>query len=205
MEYLWPARRARNIADQRTSHDSNESSGNVATPHRRRFPPTRTPTRTPTRSSFESATRKVHLRQVSEPETNSLSPPAPTGLRKLGASRSFNNLREAASRSTQSSRGPSLSRTRSTELLSERQARSTDNVVGRVKKDGNHKQRGDAAEMRTRSHQKTFVLVRISRFVSFQSWTERPEFNGFQSPCIAEHDEGRVICVPRGPNHDQGS
>ncbi|KAF9055459.1 hypothetical protein BDZ89DRAFT_1056032 [Hymenopellis radicata] len=148
MEYLWPARRTRNISDD-TIADSLDAQ------QRKMLPPART--------SLDTPRALGHSKQASEPEIAKLAPP--TGLRRLGTSRSFTNLREAASSRPQPLRAPTLSRTRSSTALGrEAQVADSERRVKNNKADivEEPKQRGDAAEMRTRSSQKTFVLVRIS-------------------------------------------
>ncbi len=153
MEYLWPARRTRNITDDTIANSPDAH-------HKKILPPSRT--------SLDSPRGLTHSRQASEPENAKLAPP--TGLRRLGTSRSFTNLRDAASSRPQPFRAPTLSRTRSSAALGhEAQLADAAAAERRVKTNKadvvqEPKQRGDAAEMRTRSSQKTFVLVRISRY-----------------------------------------
>jgi len=88
-------------------------------------------------------------------ELSGLTPP----LRKLGASRSFTDLRSTAAQDTrQVTLRPTLQRARSQTAVDrfEREAKrqKTQNSV--------HRNNGDAAEMKTRSSRKTFVFVKIS-------------------------------------------
>ncbi|KAJ7638917.1 golgi-body localization protein domain-containing protein [Roridomyces roridus] len=91
------------------------------------------------------------------------SPRAPRLLSALSASRSFTDLRSAASLAPPSA--PALHRTQSTDGLRQASLRPTPepprrkstNKVAQMRK-----KTGDAAEMKTRSSQKSFVLVRIS-------------------------------------------
>jgi hypothetical protein len=87
------------------------------------------------------------------------------GLRKTGASRSFTDLRKAANESLQV---PRLHRTRSTDALVPLSAHSSTGHMSKVSDEGRSMRRqetDDAALMKTRSSQKTFVWVKVSRFV----------------------------------------
>ncbi len=148
MEYLWPGRRDRKKAIQDSPSEPSPD------PLKRSFPPSR--------ASLD-ATRKTHSRQSSDSNTSRLVPPM--ALRRLGTSRSFSNLRDSPPPAR------SLPRTRSSEALGQRES-STDHIEPRKLRRGDSRhdsgpvpRRGDAAEMRTRSSQKTFVLVKISRQV----------------------------------------
>lgn len=85
-------------------------------------------------------------------------------LRKLGASRSFTDLRSSAAQdSAQVLLKPSLNRTRSSEYLKRNQT-LVDGFEREPKRQKTlHRKNGDAAEMKTRSSRKTFVLVKVSR------------------------------------------
>lgn len=128
MEYLWPARRDR----QGAVEDEPEKPA-VPIPKRA------------IRSSFDG------FRQDAAKE---LTPPA---LRKLGASRSFTDLRLR-----KDSLHPSLNKVHSIETL--RNNQTSDAAEDRKHKNEVAKRAGDAAEMKTRASQKSFVLVRISRY-----------------------------------------
>ena len=99
--------------------------------------------------------------------SNTLTPPP--GLRKLGASRSFTDLRMSArENSTQSLKLSPLTRMRSSDALSKFDGQSNGDG-GKLKKAraaAAHRHKMDAAEMKTRSSQKTFVWVKVSRYVS---------------------------------------
>ncbi|KAK7060550.1 Protein SABRE [Paramarasmius palmivorus] len=157
MEYLWPARKTR----QKALEDSSfEVVGSGSEAH----------VSISGRSSLDSTPRANMSRQASDSEhpSSGLTPP----LRRLGASRSFTDLRMSALESE--STHPALQRTRSSEGLRARantkppesfdHPRVRSRVDSSVRRDDiNGNTTGDAAEMRTRSSQKTFVLVRISR------------------------------------------
>lgn len=83
----------------------------------------------------------------------------PPVLRKLGSSRSFTDLRLRKD----TLHPPSLNRMHSTETL--RHNSTSDVGEDRKQKSEVAKRAGDAAEMKTRANQKSFVLVRISRCV----------------------------------------
>ncbi|KAF8138424.1 golgi-body localization protein domain-containing protein [Boletus edulis] len=138
MEYVWPARRGRNQADTHsTIHD-------LAEPH---CPPEQPPSR----ASLESALLLQKPR--ASLESNRLTP----NLRKLGSSRSFTDLRSAAAESAKTPIEASFGRVATPDLNVNEDSRSIRKVNGedRPGKD-------DAVEMKTRSSQKTFILVKIS-------------------------------------------
>lgn len=124
MEYIWPSRRGRHRNKTRDSHQPNdEVSVNQST----------------TRTSFESS------RLLQKPRT-SLDSGGLTPWKKLGGSRSFTDLRSAA--------------TESAHLLYRADESESD-----FQKDTRREPlRDDAVEMKSRLSQKTFVLVRISSF-----------------------------------------
>jgi hypothetical protein len=146
MEYLWPARKNRNaISDRERDVDSDS-------------------TDPPARASLDSS--RVQRIQGASISNTRLEPPA---LRRLGASRSFTDLRSTARQGTNSLY---LQRNRSTDILDsettvsefgEIHARSKSRAGIRKGTMAGKRKEGDAAEMRTRSSQKTFILVRISR------------------------------------------
>ncbi|TFK43439.1 golgi-body localization protein domain-containing protein [Crucibulum laeve] len=146
MEYVWPARRQRD-----------ETAATPITPKT----PLQIEVKSPvsSRSSLDSP-RALHAHP--EPP-KSLIPP----LRKLGSSRSFTDLR--AVKDSGFLRAPILHRTHSSNSLkqiantldsSEHRASGTASGSGAV--DEEQEKIGDAAVMKTRSSQKTFVLVKIS-------------------------------------------
>ncbi|KAG8218593.1 hypothetical protein J3R82DRAFT_4234 [Butyriboletus roseoflavus] len=136
MEYVWPARRGRNQTDtQCMIRDLSES-------HRSSEQP-------PPRSSLESAFLLQKPRRSLD--SNRLSP----SLRKLGSSRSFTDLRSAAAESTKTSVETNFGRAATPDLNEDSRSVRKVNREDRPGKD-------DAVEMKTRSSQKTFILVKIS-------------------------------------------
>ncbi|KAK0468225.1 golgi-body localization protein domain-containing protein [Desarmillaria tabescens] len=154
MEYLWPGRRDRKKAIQDRAPEPSPAA--IEPSNKRPFPP---------RASLDATTR-THSRQSSDSNTSRLAPPM--ALRRLGTSRSFSNLRDFPSPIR------SLPRTRSSEALGQNGS-STDHIEPRKlgRGDSRHDsgpvtRRGDAAEMRTRSSQKTLhLLLSIMKEESF--------------------------------------
>lgn len=160
MEYLWPARRDRpgaiedvsspmdNVAHPRASEESDHSA------------------KSPSRSSLDSPWAP-HSRKTPH-SGRTLLPP----LRKLGASRSFTDLRSATSENMTLQK-PKIHRSRSSDLLNATLETPPDSPEGRVPRKhgpsgkGDPRSAGDAAEMKTRSSQKSFVLVRLYRCVLY--------------------------------------
>lgn len=154
MEYLWPARRARNQTPIETD--------SFIVPDAFTKPddlPAVTYTDSPRHASFDVAPRKSL-------EANRLAVPT---LRRLGTSRSFTDLRNTSRQD--SLQVPSrLQRTRSSDAL---KGRSTDALASKQssssagksmhEKDRHKQQADDAAEMKTRASQKTFVRVKVAR------------------------------------------
>ncbi|KAH8830496.1 golgi-body localization protein domain-containing protein [Flagelloscypha sp. PMI_526] len=143
MEYLWPSRRARRQESNKTNNASR--------------PAVVSGSRTPiSRSSMDSP--RTGSMQIHQQQSKTLQVPP---LRRLGASRSFTDLR-VASVESESSETPSISRTRSSEMLL--QVGSQQKI--RWKVEGTSRtgapKKGDAKEMKTRSSQKSFVYVQIS-------------------------------------------
>jgi len=143
MEYIWPARRTRNRSvDSSPSCDTH-------------YPKSR--------ESLDPA-RLLH-KPRSSLDSISLAPP----LRKLGSSRSFTDLRSAAAdfMNTPSPDTQSNQRllTSSPDMLDEsRRHRHT--AIRQVSLD----RKTDFDEMKTRSSQKIFVLIKISRLVRKMQW-----------------------------------
>ncbi|KAH0839883.1 hypothetical protein J3R83DRAFT_834 [Lanmaoa asiatica] len=137
MEYVWPARRGRSQTDTQSAIcDLPES-------HR----PSEQP---PSRSSLESALLLQKPR--GSLDSNRLAP----SLRKLGSSRSFTDLRSAAAESTKTPVETSFGRAATPDLnVEDSQSIRKVTLEDRPGKD-------DAVEMKTRSSQKTFILVKIS-------------------------------------------
>lgn len=153
MEYVWPARR------HRQQHTIEEGPSAAFTPSEKLRPRSIKASR----SSLDSPRTLQGLRVPSEASQTTLVSP----LRKLGASRSFTDLRRTAD----TLKPPSLQRTYSSEGL--RQPLAPSDLDSRWVKhrvdSGNkgpaaERRTGGAAEMKTRSSQKSFVLVRISRY-----------------------------------------
>ncbi|KAF8897633.1 golgi-body localization protein domain-containing protein [Infundibulicybe gibba] len=147
MEYVWPARKNRQsiIADEPAEFQSVSQSLQVVTSNI-----------ITSRASLDSP--RSRQTQPSSDRSAGLAPP----LRRLGTSRSFTDLR-----STQESSTPRpLSRTQSSEALRQFSAPPITPAKSRTDSGGKgsmlNRSMGDAAEMKTRSSQKTFVLVRIS-------------------------------------------
>ncbi|KAG2152335.1 golgi-body localization protein domain-containing protein [Suillus cothurnatus] len=133
MEYVWPARRSRNRGtDTASSCDTHHPKP---------------------RASFDSS--KLLNQPRSSLDSSSLTPP----LRKVGASRSFTDLRSAAADSmiTPYSATQSNQRSLTADVLDESR-RHRHAIVRQVSLE--HKT--DFDEMKTRSSQKNFVLVKIS-------------------------------------------
>jgi hypothetical protein len=148
MEYVWPARKHRKQLEGETLKPSAPTSPTmlVSSPH------------LPSRSSLDSPRPLQGMRDTR------LSPPT---LRKLGSSRSFTDLRSAAS---EPSGIPTLQRTRSSQALRpvSPSSRPASGHAANSRTEGSLitpllRKFGDAAEMKSRSSQKSFVLVRISR------------------------------------------
>lgn len=138
MEYLWPARRQRHIA---ADHVGNEDLENVL-----EIPP-----KSPFRTSLDSPRGLYASTDDAYARKGELMLP----LRRLGTSRSFTDLKTTRDALP----SPALHRIHSSDTL-----HAALNVGdGRTKHRGRlHKNTGDAAEMKTRASQKSFVLVRIS-------------------------------------------
>jgi hypothetical protein len=148
MEYLWPARKARNeeiaASTSKVTHNTREEKTGPPNPVSPLL----------ARSSLDSPRALEAFR----PDSARL---APTPLRKLSVSRSFTDLRKAASDSP-----PLFERTRSSDirlLSSSPESFAGTLVTSNMDLPNLDRKLGDAAEMKTRSSQKTFVLVRISR------------------------------------------
>lgn len=170
MEYMWPARRKRGdvepvpeIPDQ---DELDLPPSAPSSPVAARSPlPTPTPiARSPTLKHSRRASADI----PSPTRTNTLAVP---GLRKTPTSRSFTDLRGAANGSLQV---PKLHKTRSTDALITLSP-STSFGQGSKSSDETRSSRrkqvsDDAALMKTRSSQKTFVLVKVSRFVNLRAW-----------------------------------
>ncbi|KZT74332.1 hypothetical protein DAEQUDRAFT_761200 [Daedalea quercina L-15889] len=156
MEYVWPARRERQQAtDEIETFDTLMESPVYEEPVDIVIIPG-SPI-SPRRSSWD-----VSPRSRQDPHKAATSP-----LRRLGASRSFTDLRKARSDSLQPPT-PTLHKMRSTDGLAHevhtaRQAsKSGSDAKDRTLPPSKRKDIDDATEMKTRSSQKTFVWVRVN-------------------------------------------
>lgn len=156
MEYVWPARRQRALAIQERTNS--EGSGQTAMDESISTP------QLSSRRSLDSP-RALEKPRTSL-DTSGLKPPP---LRKLATSRSFTDLRS-------SSAGSSVPPTPLTALSHKSRATDAFRSVSNSSEVSDSQARrrtetakqlgrkiGDAAEMKTRSSQKTFILVKISR------------------------------------------
>ena len=140
MEYLWPARRRRHEAAGRLSE-----------------PLTLSPPKTPgERTSLDSPRALRNINTTPPSNAKRLEPP----LRRIGTSRSFTDLREAA---RDTLKLPTIHKLPSTETF-QRVPTSSEVAEGHYTSKDGFKKAGDAAEMKSRASQKSFVLVRISRY-----------------------------------------
>ncbi|KAI6047410.1 golgi-body localization protein domain-containing protein [Pisolithus marmoratus] len=131
MEYIWPSRRGR---DKKSAHDPYLGNDEVSLDQ------------SATRTSFDSS-------RLSQKPRTSLDPNGLTSWKKLGGSRSFTDLRSAATESAHS-----LHRVQELEPDPHEDSRGPrKDIRGKPRKD-------DAVEMKSRSSQKTFILVKISSF-----------------------------------------
>lgn len=154
MEYLWPDRRHRpqSIEEETASIHSHETVQSEDTPIR--SPPVRT--------SIDSPRALHHLHPDSATRNGGLAPP---GLRRLGSSRSFTDLRSTRDDhrrsqllSSNSGLNGRLEPPGMLELASPRAKADATPTV--------EEEKGDAAVMKTRSSQKTFIFVKVARFVA---------------------------------------
>ncbi len=149
MEYLWPDRRNRpQIVDDEPVAQYPEMTYSTDVPR----PP-------PLRTSLDSPRTLQRLQSNSIVYNNGLAPPA---SRKLSPSRSFTDLRSTREDRYHSHLLPSNDgHSQKTESPD-----ASGPVSPRLKVDFSVlEQKGDAAVMKTRSSQKTFVFVKIARFV----------------------------------------
>ncbi|KAI0796722.1 golgi-body localization protein domain-containing protein [Abortiporus biennis] len=156
MEYVWPARRNRKKNDPSPSSPvSPESDGSPLADS-----PSAPSIRTPTRASTDMFPRKSL-------DSNRLTAPA---LRRLGPSRSFTDLRNVRMDSLNTVPiVPRMHKTRSSDGLFALAAASSSSATDSKSSDDSkdrmqiaRREKDDATEMKTRSSQKTFVLVRIA-------------------------------------------
>jgi hypothetical protein len=156
MEYVWPARRHRNLAieDKANAERSVQKiEDDIST------------SRPPSRKSLDSS-RALDNPQISF-DSSGLAPPP---LQRLSASRSFTDLHNSSTASdfppTPRSAVPHKSRTADVFRSTSNFPDPPDSLVKRRNEAAKLIERpkiGDAAEMKTRSSQKTFILVKISR------------------------------------------
>ncbi|KAH7887657.1 golgi-body localization protein domain-containing protein [Phlebopus sp. FC_14] len=140
MEYVWPARRGRNHT---------KTSGLELTPGSRVLPPEEVPLR----SSLDSS------RLLQTPRTSLDSGNLAFSTRKLATSRSFTDLRSAA---TDSMKGGSLSLSSNQRMVTvDADASDGLRTMRKISREDRPGQ-DDAVEMKTRSSQKTFILVKIA-------------------------------------------
>ncbi|KAI0677563.1 golgi-body localization protein domain-containing protein [Trametes maxima] len=150
MEYLWPARRDRVHAPAETeSFSVPEAFG------RADDLPAVTYTDSPRHASFDLPPRKSL-------DATRLAPPA---LRRLGTSRSFTDLRNSARQDSLQVPAPRLQRTRSSDALAISKSTTSGGKTAH-EKDRLRQETDDAAEMKTRASQKTFVRVKVARCVT---------------------------------------
>ncbi|EMD40776.1 hypothetical protein CERSUDRAFT_111360 [Gelatoporia subvermispora B] len=142
LEYVWPSRKNRQPRESDNSGhallDSNvmmDEPQTLAEPARRSF------SDAPTRKSEDS---------------HRLTTPSP---RRLGSSRSFNDLRNMRNDSLQV---PKLHKTRSTESLASPSSPSRSMTDSYKMRATASREYDDATEMKARSSQKTFVMVKVS-------------------------------------------
>lgn len=153
MEYVWPARKHRNLAIE----DKANIEGSV-----QKVEDETLVSRPSSRKSLDSS--RALDKELAPFEPSGLTPPP---LRKLRASRSFTDLRNSSPASEFSSTPRSVvsQKSRAADTMSDFPD-PPDGLMKRRNEAGKQAQRrkiGDAAEMKTRSSQKTFILVKISR------------------------------------------
>lgn len=161
MEYVWPARRERQHTDEIETFETLMESPITEEPVDIVVIP-ESPM-SPRRSSWDVSPR-------TREEHHHTAPTSP--LRKLGTSRSFTDLRKARTDSLLSPT-PTLHKTRSTDALAHeahhptrQNSRSGGDAKERSLTLGKRKVVDDATEMKTRSSQKTFIWVRVNRYVN---------------------------------------
>ena len=186
MEYVWPARR-------------NRPDASPTTPDTYRLGPPSPTSCSPRRASLDipSPTRKSidTGRLVASP------------LRRLGTSRSFTDLRNSRQDTLQIS--PRLHRTKSTDALYVLDGSGSPGVPNSKTSDENKsslpKESDDAAEMKTRSSQKTFVWVRVARFVSERKPMYGTDRSLLQSSPNAQYHEGKLFPLSRCSDQNPSS
>ncbi|KAF8663414.1 hypothetical protein AX16_000986 [Volvariella volvacea WC 439] len=146
MEYVWPARRNRRSTSEETQPPSPE-------------PPTPTTAQAKPASARASLDSPRALHGPGSSPDHIAGTLAPPPLRRLGVSRSFTDLRSASGNLQLT-----LHQTQSTDALNVQTAlQPTIANEGRFKH-RTHRKAAGAAEMKTRSTQKSFVRVRVASF-----------------------------------------
>ncbi|KIJ70055.1 hypothetical protein HYDPIDRAFT_121417 [Hydnomerulius pinastri MD-312] len=141
MEYVWPARRGRS---QAKTHGTPHQTVEILPSSEQTAP----------RSSLDSS------RLLQKPRTSLDSSRLAPGLRKLGASRSFTDLRSAAAESAKPS--PTIAQQSSHRQHNPDLDLKEDSKPLRKSQREDRPGKDDAVEMKSRSSQKTFILVKIS-------------------------------------------
>lgn len=182
MEYLWPDRKQRITEVEGVGSQSPFPQIQVA----------KSPVSPVTsRSSLDSPRALHNFRNAEDSNGNKLDLP----LRRLGTSRSFTDLRSTRdytflSQINQSS--DSIDNVPSAPLLDPPFLTASNESDA----DLPIRKAGDAAEMKTRSSQKSFVLVRVSRQVGPLHSIPSLSFVFAQSQPFAKHCKGRILRVP---------
>lgn len=145
MEYVWPARKNRALPSAATSTSSN--------------PPSRPPSRTDV--SRSASRTSIDYERNRRDSGDNLNAPSPVRLR---SSRSYTELSTA-----RTDANVLKSRTKTLDAYSAHAFQTEPGDKGKRKDENSSKavarKAGDAAEMKTRSSQKTFIHVKISRLV----------------------------------------
>lgn len=154
MEYLWPDRRDR----QRDSEDELASTWSHDTTHSEEF----SVPKLPIRSSIDSPRGLQNLQSEDVSQNGRLAPPS---LRRLGSSRSFTDLRYTFGEYDRPqfllSNGGSNGRPDSSDVHESFAAGAKFDATLELEE-----KTGDAAVMKTRSSQKTFIHVKVARSVA---------------------------------------
>ena len=202
MEYLWPARRKRDHTNESVPLDVDALPLPPSTATSPISPGTPSAAPTPSRIHIPARRASVDIVSSTSPDRNLLMVPT---LRKTAASRSFTDLRKAASDTLQVPSSPlSLQRTKSSDAVFTLTTSSSSGQVSKVSEDRDKdKQRlkrevDDAALMKTRSSQKTFVWVKVSRYAChFRRYYVFSMSNPVLQPTPGvEHHEGRLFPLP---------
>ncbi|KIY49303.1 hypothetical protein FISHEDRAFT_9609, partial [Fistulina hepatica ATCC 64428] len=161
MEYLFPSRKERNKEAETTEQDVEEQ----LEAERPLFHRMTTRAIYPHISSHANDRSSLDSQTMLKPKPNRVNALSPPPLRKLGSSRSFTDLRSTAAeeRRSTSRHALGLTRMQSSDALN-RTGALDHRTIPRARSRGpsRHVKKFDAAEMKTRASQKSFVLVRIS-------------------------------------------